>query len=84
MFSLNVQDFFKGLIMAVGGAIYAVIQSSIDAGNFKLDWNNMWHISLAAFMVYLGKKFFSPMPKVVEINPSKTLVIDSRTKEAII
>ena len=36
--SLNLQDWVKGLIMAMIGAILAVIQSSISAEIFTIDW----------------------------------------------
>jgi hypothetical protein len=81
--SLNVQDFVRGLIMAVGGAVFAVIQSSISAGVFTIDWVNIWHIALAAFVVYIGKNFFTPAPATVEIDPAKTQVINTNTKIAL-
>lgn len=76
IFTLNVQDWIKGLIMAIGGAVFAVIQSSIAAGIFTIDWQNIWHIALGAFVVYIGKNFFTPAPKTVEVNKSVTQVID--------
>jgi hypothetical protein len=82
--NLNWQDLGKGLIMAVGGAVFAVIQTSISAGVFVLNWADIWHTALAAIVVYLGKNVFTPTPKVIQIDPSKTSVIDSDTKQPII
>lgn len=84
IFNINWQDFIKGLIVSVLGAVFAVIQSSIAAGNFTLDWTNIWHISLGAFIAYLAKNFFSPTPTTVQIDPSKTTVVDAKTKEKLL
>ncbi len=81
--NLNLQDFLKGLIVAVGGAVFAVIQSSISAGGFTIDWTNVWHIALGAFIAYIGKNFFTPTPTVVQIDPTKTSVIDKDTKQVL-
>ena len=82
--SLNIQDFVRGLIMAVGGAVYAVFQSSFSAGVFTIDWTNIWHIALGAIVVYLGKNFFTPAPKTVEVDLTKTAVVDKDTKEKVL
>ena len=76
LFTLNVQDFIKGLIMAILGAVIAVIQSSLNAGTFIFDWTNIWHVALAAIVAYLVKNFFTPAPKTVEVDKSVTKVID--------
>ena len=73
-FKLNIQDWIKGLIMSVGGAVFAVVESSIDAGIWVFDWNNIWHVALGAGIVYIGKQFVTGQPKVVEIDSTKTEV----------
>ena len=83
-FTLNSQDFIKGLIMAIGGAVFAIIAPSINSGNLVIDWTLIWHTALSTALIYLGKNLFTPTPKTVEIDPSKTSVIDSNTKEPII
>lgn len=75
-FKLNIQDWIKGLVMSVGGAVFAVVESSIDAGIFVFDWTNIWHVALAAGVVYIGKQFLTGQPKVVEIDSTKTEVKD--------
>lgn len=60
LFSLNLNDFAKGGIMAVGGAVLAVVESSFEAGKFNLDFTNIWHVAAAAVVVYLTKNFFTP------------------------
>jgi hypothetical protein len=58
-FSLGWKDAIKGLIMAVGGAVFAVIESSVSTGNFHLDWPYIGKIAGAAAVVYLGKNLFT-------------------------
>ena len=82
--SLNLLDWFKGLLMAIGGAIYGIVAPSIQNGNFTLDWTTIWHTALATFGVYIGKNLLTPTPKNVVIDPSKTSVIDSVTKEPLL
>ncbi|WP_259071208.1 hypothetical protein HDF24_24105 [Mucilaginibacter sp. X4EP1] len=60
LFSLNLQDFAKGLIVAVGGAVIAAIQSSIQAGSLTFNWQVIGSVALAAGLSYLGKNFFTP------------------------
>lgn len=81
--SLNLQDFIKGLIIAVGGAIVAIIAPSIEAGTFIFDWTTIWHTAVASALAYLGKNLFTPTPKTIQIDPSKTDVVDSKTKQII-
>lgn len=60
LFSLGLRDVLQGSIMAAGGAVFGVIQSSVEAGAFKFDFATMWHTAFAAMVVYLGKRFFTP------------------------
>ena len=60
LFSLNLQDWAKGLIVSVGGAIIAAIQSSIQAGSLTFNWQTIGSVALAAGLSYLGKNFFTP------------------------
>lgn len=82
-FNLNWQDLGKGLIMAVGGAVFSVIQTSISAGVFTFNVTDIWHTALAAAVIYLGKNLFTPTPKTITVDTTKTTVIDSKTKQPI-
>jgi len=82
--SLNWQDFLKGLVVAVGGGIVAIVAPSIESGNFTFNWTIIWHTAAAAGLSYIAKNLFSPTPKKVEIDPSKTSVVDEKTKETIV
>ena len=57
LFTLGVKDFIKGLIMAIIGAIAAVVQTSIEAGNLNFDWKYMGKLALITGLSYLLKNF---------------------------
>ena len=58
-FSLGWSDLGKGLIMVVLGAVFGVIQGSINAGSFAFNWTDIWHASLAAGITYLAKNILT-------------------------
>lgn len=82
--SLNAQDFLKGLLMAVLGAVVAVVGPAIETQTFVFNWTIIWHTAAATAFSYLTYRFVSPTPKIVQIDPSKTSVIDKDTKEVIV
>jgi len=67
LFSLNLQDLGKGLIVAVGGAVIAAVESSIQAGSISLNWQSIGSVALAAGLSYLGKNFFTPAKTVTPV-----------------
>jgi hypothetical protein len=76
MFNINLGDFLKGLIMAVGGAVLTVIENSIEAGNFTFNWPNVWHVAVGALVVYLVKNLFTPGKTVISgMQPGDTTTI---------
>jgi hypothetical protein len=60
LFKLGLRDVAQGLIMASGGAAFGIISESVSKGVFTLDFTAIWHSALAAAVVYLGKRFFTP------------------------
>jgi len=64
LFSLDLTDLGKGLLVAVGGAVIAAIETSIKAGSLTLNWPSIGSIALAAGLAYLGKNFFTPAKTV--------------------
>lgn len=78
LFSLSVQDWLKGLLVAVLGAVVSVIQTSITAESFTFDWQSIWKVALAAGLAYLSKQFFTGTPKAIQIDTTKTDIIDVR------
>jgi len=69
LFRLDLRDAAKGLIVAVGGAVITLIENSISAGTFQLDWKKIGMAALAAGLAYLVKNFFTPS-QVVTPAPS--------------
>jgi hypothetical protein len=63
-FSLNLNDFWKGLIVAIGGAVVQTAMSSLEAGSLTFDWNKIAITGLSAGLAYLAKNFFDK-PKIV-------------------
>lgn len=61
---LNKSDLLKGLLMAVGGAVFAVVAPSIEHAKFVFDFTAIWHTAVAAGFVYLGKNLFTPAKEV--------------------
>ncbi len=60
LYTLDLQDAGKGLIVAVGGAVVAAIESSLNAGTFTFNWRQIGMTALAAGLAYLVKNFFTP------------------------
>lgn len=82
--NLNLQDFLKGLVVAIGGGIVAVVAPSIQDGSLVFDWTTIWHTAVASGLAYIAKNLFTPAPKKVVIDPEKTSVVDATTKEVIV
>lgn len=64
LFSLDLRDLGKGFVVAVGGAVIAAIQSSVQAGCFAINWKTVGSVAIAAGLSYLGKNFFTPAKTV--------------------
>ena len=60
LFSLNLADLGKGLLVAVGGAAITAIESAIRAGSLSFDWKAIAGVAVTAGLSYLGKNFFTP------------------------
>lgn len=65
-FRLNINDWWKGLIMAVGGAVFQIIVDTIQMGSLTFDWQKIGMAALGAIVVYLGKNFFTPSSIMVK------------------
>lgn len=64
LYTLNLQDAGKGLIVAMGGAVVAAVEASLNAGSFTFNWRQIGMTGLAAGLAYLGKNFFTPAKTV--------------------
>jgi hypothetical protein len=56
---LNLNDIFKGLLMAVLTPVVVVIQQSLEAGVFVFDWKSIGLAALSGGVAYLVKNFFT-------------------------
>jgi len=67
LFSLDFKDLGKGLLVAVGGAVIAAIETSVKAGTLTFDWKAIGGVALAAGFSYLVKNFFTPAQMVTPV-----------------
>ena len=58
LFNLNAQDFFKGLLVAVGSAVLSLIEQMLQNGG-GIDWRVIGTSALCAGIAYLIKNFFT-------------------------
>lgn len=56
---LGWRDALRGIIMAGIGSVIAIIYPSIEAGNWIIDWTNVWHGAVLAMIAYLIKNLFT-------------------------
>jgi hypothetical protein len=67
LFSLDFKDLGKGLLVAVGGAVIAAINSSIQAGSLAFNWKTIGGVALAAGLSYVAKNFFTPAQTITPV-----------------
>lgn len=56
---LNVEDFFKGLIVAVLSAVVTFLYNSMESGAVVLNWKAIGTTSLTAALAYIIKNYLS-------------------------
>lgn len=59
LFSLNLKDVLKGLLLAVLTPAILIIEQSLDAGTLIFNWQQIAMASLAGGVAYLVKNFFT-------------------------
>lgn len=64
-FSLNLSDWWKGLILAVVVPVFKVILDTINTGELTFNWGAIGRLALAAIIGYLLKNFLTPSKIVV-------------------
>lgn len=57
--SLNLNDFTKGLMVAIIGAVLGIITSTINAGSLAFDWPLIGKTALLSAIAYLTKNLFT-------------------------
>lgn len=68
LFSLNVRDIAHGVVMAAGGAVFGIVQSSLQANSLNFNLHNIGMAALTASVVYLGKRFVTPAQTILPAN----------------
>jgi len=73
-FTINLSDFWKGLIVAVISPVFTIILQSLNAGSLTFDWKAIWATALIGILSYLSKNFFSPSATVITPPPGVSQV----------
>ena len=84
-FKLNINDFWKGLLIAVGSAIFPVIMQSINANQLIFDWKLIATTGIGAFLTYIAKNYFTDDTKqaVKTLDKQGVSMFDTQTNEPI-
>ena len=68
LFSLNVWDFLKGLIIAVLSPIIVFAQGYFAEGTLDIELSALFAVGLSGFLAYLIKNFFSDAPALPKVS----------------
>ena len=69
-FTLSLNDFWKGLLVAVLSPVFTILITSLNAGSLTFDWKAIGGVALASLLAYLMKNFFdTPKIVVTGVNP---------------
>lgn len=58
-FTLTLNDFWKGLVVAIGTAIFPIVMQSINNNQLTFDWKLIATTGIGALLTYLAKNFFT-------------------------
>ena len=64
-FRLNLADFAKAALVAVLTPVIPIVENSIAAGSFTMDWHNIAVAAAGGFVAYLTKNFFTPSQTII-------------------
>lgn len=62
MFKVNVSEFFKGALYAVGAAVFMYMADLLKVPGFdyyNIPWSEILRVAMSTFMGYVMTKFFS-------------------------
>lgn len=59
IFTLNSNDFLKGLIMAVLSTVITVVYQTVEAGSLIFDWKAIGTMALTTALAYIMKNLFT-------------------------
>lgn len=68
LFSLNVWDFLKGLIVAILTPIIVFAQGYFAEGTLDIELSALFAVGLSGFLAYLIKNFFSDAPALPKVS----------------
>ena len=68
LFSLNIYDFLKGLIVAVLTPIIVFAQGYFANGTLDIEWQALMAVGLSGLLAYLIKNFFSDEPALPQVS----------------
>lgn len=57
--SLNLQDFVKGLLLAVLTSVITIVYTSLQAGSLSFDWKAIGTTALTTAIGYILKNFLT-------------------------
>jgi len=66
LYSINLRDFAKGITVAIGGAVIATIENTVQSGSLTFNWKQIGLTALAAGLAYLTKNFFTPAQTITK------------------
>lgn len=64
-YRIDWRDVGKGLIVAIGTAVFASLQTAFDSNTLEFNWRFVIGSAIAAAAAYLGKNFFEPSKIVI-------------------
>lgn len=68
LFSLNIWDFAKGLIIAILSPIIVFAQGYFAEGTLDIELSALFAVGLSGFLAYLIKNFFSDAPALPKVS----------------
>jgi membrane protein implicated in regulation of membrane protease activity len=68
LFSLNIYDFLKGLIIAILSPIIVFAQGYFANGTLDIEWQALMAVGLSGLLAYLIKNFFSDAPALPQVS----------------
>lgn len=68
LYSLDLKDLVKGLIVATGSAVVTTIQQSLQTGSLVFNWRLIGTVALSAGIAYLSKNFLTGSSLKTPIN----------------
>ena len=83
MFRLNLNDWWRGLIMAILTPMFAIIVDSLNRGELNFNWKLIGIAAISGALAYLTKNFFqNPVVVIKDVSPETIDAIKDGTATA--